>query len=171
MTPKMTAKSEQMAGCATRTVLLRTMLVSTLLVVLSGCQSAPSDLSPDQAEQLQTRVLSITTAVADGSYSGALDEVAALEADLDAAAAAGTVSFSRYQRIEAALATVRADVQAAIDAQVAPAPTETATPVAPVDDGDGDDDDDEKKAPKPPAKDKGKDKGKDKREKPSKPKG
>lgn len=166
-----TAKSERAASRTTRTVLLRATLVSTFLLVLSGCQSAPPDLSPDQAEQLQTRVLSITTAVADGSYPGALDEVAALEADLDAAAAAGTISFSRYQRIEAALATVRADVQAAIDAEVTPAPTETATPVAPVDDS-GDDE-----TPTPPGKDKGNDKGKDKgkgkdkREKPAKPKG
>ena len=158
-----------MALHGTQTVLLRTALVSALVFGLSGCQSAPSDLSPGGAEQLQTRVLSITNAIADGSYPGALDEVAALEADLDAAAADGTISFSRYQRIEAALTVVKADVQAAVDAQVTPAPTETATPVAPVDD----DDDDDDEGPGAPGKDKdrGKGKGKDKREKPAKPKG
>lgn len=164
----MTAKSEALAQRVSRAALRRTTLAATLLLLLAGCQTAPQDLSTDRAEQFQARVLAITTAVSDGSYAGALDELAALEADLNAAAADGTISFSRHQRIEAALSAVKADVQAAVDAEVAPAPAETPTPAPEEDEpdtGNGNG----------PGKDNGngpgKDNGNEKKGKPTKPKG
>ncbi|MET0713951.1 MAG: hypothetical protein ABWY57_03490 [Mycetocola sp.] len=112
-----------------------------VLSLTTGCQTAPPDITADQAKAFQSRVLAITGAVADGGYAAALEALTALETELDAAAAAGSVSFARHQRIEAAMTAVRADVQAAIDAQAvpepepapaptrAPAPEKTTTPV------------------------------------------
>ncbi|SFN38055.1 hypothetical protein [Mycetocola miduiensis] len=93
-----------------------------VLSLTAGCQTAPPDITSDQAAAFQSRVLAITGAVADGGYAAALEALTALETELDAAAAAGSVSFARHQRIEAAMTAVRADVQAAIDAQAVPEP-------------------------------------------------
>lgn len=134
---------------------MKTRLVSLvagaalILSLTTGCQANSPDISSEKAEEFQTRVLGITTAVADGSYAKALDALTVLETELDAALADGSISKERQQRIEAALAVVRADVQAAIDAlaepEPAPSPVETVTP----DDDDADEDtetDAEKKA-------------------------
>jgi outer membrane biosynthesis protein TonB len=121
-----------------RKKLLSAFAGATLVLSLTaGCQSTPPDITLDQAEAFQSRVLAITGAVAEGGYAAALDALTALETELDAAAAAGSVSFARHQRIEAAMTAVRADVQAAIDAQAvpepepapAPAPEKTTAPV------------------------------------------
>jgi outer membrane biosynthesis protein TonB len=106
-----------------------------VLSLTAGCQATPPDIAPDRTEAFQARILAVTSAVAEGGYAAALDALSALETELDAAAAAGSVSFARHQRIEAAMTVVRADVQAAIDAQAvpepapAPAPRKTAAPV------------------------------------------
>ena len=113
-----------------------------VLGLTAGCQAAPPDITPNQASAFQSQVLAITTAVADGSYAAALDALTTLETELDAAAAEGEISFARHQRVEAALAVVRADVQTAIDAlqpDPEPAPVETTDP--------DDDDDEEEVAP------------------------
>ena len=116
---------------------MRTRLISVLactVIVLgltTGCSAAAPDITDEKAEQFQSRVLAVTSAVADGGYAAALEALTALQAELDAAAADGSLSFARHQRIEAAMALVRADIQAAIDAAAVPAPTpqETTAPV------------------------------------------
>jgi outer membrane biosynthesis protein TonB len=106
-----------------RTKFFSSIAGATLVLLLtSGCQAAPLDIAPDEAKAFQSRVLTVTTAVADGRYAAAFETLAALETELDAAAAEGTVSFARHQRIDAAMAAVRADIQAAIDAQRKPEP-------------------------------------------------
>lgn len=138
---------------------MRTKLVSIIagaalvLSLTTACQADSPDITSAKAEQLQSRVLAVTTAVSDGSLAKALELLIALEAELKAAAADGTVSKERQEQIEAAIAVVRADIQAAIDAlaepepepEPAPSPVETVTP-----DDDADEPDtetkDEKKA-------------------------
>ncbi len=110
------------------------VLASSLVIGVSGCQNAPPDISADRAQQFQSDVLSISTAVAAGSLAEALDEVESVEAELDAAAADGTISFSRHQRIDAALAAVKSDLQAAIAAAT---PAHTPSPVSPANDDAG----------------------------------
>ncbi|MBG6237245.1 cobalamin biosynthesis protein CobT [Mycetocola sp. CAN_C7] len=111
---------------------------AALIVGLTtGCQAAP-DIAAAQAEAFQSRVLAVSTSVADGGYAAALEELTALETELNAAASAGTVTFSRHQRIEAALVAVRADIQAAIDAATPAEPVEPTT--APDDDDEADED-------------------------------
>lgn len=106
-----------------------------VLSLTAGCQATAPDITADQAKAFQARVLAVTSAVAEGGYAAALEALTALETDLDAAAAAGDISFARHQRIEAAITVVRTDVQGAIDAQAepepapAPAPTRTSAPV------------------------------------------
>lgn len=120
-----------------RTRLLSTIASAILVVGLTaGCQASAPDLGAEQAKTFQARVLAVSSSVADGGYAAALEELTALETELDAAAADGTVSFSRHQRIDAALAVVKADLQAAIDAQAPVVPTETVAPVAPTDEAD-----------------------------------
>lgn len=121
----------------TTTRLLSALACAALVLGLTtACQSPAPDIGADQATAFQSRVLTVSTSVADGGYAAALEELTALESELDAAAADGTVSFARHQRIEAALVLVRADIQAAIAAQTPAAPTETVAPVAPVEESD-----------------------------------
>ncbi len=109
------------------------MVVGAALILglTTACQTQAPDIAAAQAKAFQSRVLTVSSSVADGGYAAALEELTALQTELDAAAAEGAVSFARHQRIAAALAVVRADIQAAIDAQAPPAPVETVTPVAP----------------------------------------
>ncbi|GGF04001.1 hypothetical protein [Mycetocola zhadangensis] len=97
---------------------------------LTGCQASPPDLNAETAKQFQSTVLSVTQAVADGDLQDARDTLVAFDAALEKAAADGSVSFARHQRIDAALALVLADVDAALAAQ-APAPEPEVVP-APV---------------------------------------
>ncbi len=104
---------------------------AVVLGLTTGCQAQAPDIAAEQAKAFQSRVLTVSSSVADGGYAAALEELTALQTELDAAAADGAISFARHQRIAAAIAVVRADLQAAIDAQAPPAPVETVTPVAP----------------------------------------
>lgn len=87
---------------------------------------------------LQIRVLAITQAAAENRVESALDALAALERDLDQAAASGLVSAAQFKGIDAALETVRVDLLQAADAGaaaakaavIAAAPIPTATPTA-----------------------------------------
>ncbi|WP_460945693.1 hypothetical protein [Okibacterium endophyticum] len=102
--------------------------VSAVLAVfaLSGC-APQADLDAEAAGILQQNVLEVTQAVADGDFAGAMTELDELAAALDKAASDGSVSFARHQDIEQALETVRADVQAALDA-AEPPPVEEPLP-------------------------------------------
>lgn len=125
------------------------LLAAPVVVValLSGCAGPAADLDASTGRDLQSRVLVVANAAADGDTAGALAALDALEAQLAAAEAAGTVSATRAADIRAAIALVRADLSPTVET---PAPTpepssiEPTEPVAPVeDDGGGDDSDDD----------------------------
>lgn len=124
------------------------LLAAPVVVValLSGCAGPAADLDASTGRDLQSRVLVVANAAADGDTAGALAALDALEAQLAAAEAAGTVSATRAADIRAAIALVRADLSPAVET---PAPTPEPSSVAPVepvspveDDGGGDDSDD-----------------------------
>ncbi|MBD8104356.1 hypothetical protein [Plantibacter sp. CFBP 8775] len=121
------------------------LLAAPVVVValLSGCAGPAADLDASTGRDLQSRVLVVANAAADGDTAGALAALDALEAQLAAAEAAGTVSATRAADIRAAIARVRADLSPAVET---PAPTPEPSSVAPVepvspveDDGGGDD--------------------------------
>ncbi|MET1053502.1 MAG: hypothetical protein ABWX65_12765 [Mycetocola sp.] len=121
---------------------VRAALATALVIGLtSGCQAGTPDLGAAQAEAFQSRVLAVSTSVADGDYTTALQELTDLETELNAAAADGSVTFARHERIEAALVAVRADIQAAIDAATPAEETEPTT--APEDEPDEDEADED----------------------------
>ncbi|NJC21601.1 type IV secretory pathway VirB10-like protein [Arthrobacter pigmenti] len=60
-------------------------------------------MEPDVAESFQQQVRTLATLTQDGQTERALEEAAALKADVQAAAAAGTVTAGRADRIEAGI--------------------------------------------------------------------
>jgi hypothetical protein len=118
-----------------RTVTARAIAVlagMTLAVVsLTGCSNAPADLSASTASRLQTGVLAVSTQAAGGDYAAAQSALGAVQGDLLAAAAAGSVSSQRAAQIQAAINLVGADLSAAIEASK-PTPTSEPAPVVTV---------------------------------------
>ena len=108
---------------------------------LTGCAGQQTDYGPEAADRLQAEVLEVSQLAAGADYTAAMVSLSELEVELKGARARGDVTDERYESVMAALALVRADLQAAIDA---------ATPDPPVSSGDDDDGN------------KGKGKGKDK---------
>ena len=91
----------------------------SLCVTLSGC--TPNRYDPSSAAKLQSDVLDVSKAAADGDWaraSAGLDRVVA-EAQQDADA--GRIGLDRLNSILAAVAAVRADLRAEI--AVSPSPT------------------------------------------------
>ena len=121
------------------------LLAAPVIVValLSGCTGPAADLDASTGRDLQSRVLVVANAAADGDTAGALTALDALEAQLAAAEAAGTVSATRAADIRAAIALVRADLSPAVETPTPtpePSSVAPAEPAAPVeDDGGGDD--------------------------------
>lgn len=114
-----------------------TALAGCLLAAgLSGCAGPAPELEGNAAAQLQQRVLAVTSAAAGSDPATALKSLDGLASELDAAAAAGQVSFRRHQSITVAINAVRADLTAAAKkaaekpAAPTPAPTTPQT-VAP----------------------------------------
>jgi hypothetical protein len=94
----------------------RTMTVLTgfmLAAALAGCAGAAPELETGAAAKLQERVLEVTRSAAGSNPAAALKSLARLSSELDAAAAAGQVSFKRHRSITAAINSVRADLTAA----------------------------------------------------------
>ena len=114
-----------------------------VVALLSGCAGPAADLDANTGRDLQSRVLVVANAAADGDTAGALAALDALEAQLAAAEAAGTVSATRAADIRAAIALVRADLSPAVETPTPtpePSSVEPTEPAAPVeDDGGGDD--------------------------------
>lgn len=122
---------------------LRLLAVPLVVVaLLGGCAGPAADLDASTGRDLQSRVLVVANAAADGDTAGALAALDALEAQLAAAEAAGTVSATRAADIRAAIALVRADLSPAVET---PAPTPEPSSVAPAEPvspaGDDSDDD------------------------------
>ncbi|MFC9351281.1 mucin-associated surface protein [Arthrobacter sp. NPDC057013] len=111
-----------------------------LAAALAGCAGAAPDLEADAAAKLQQRVLEVTKSAAESNPAAALKSLASLSSALDAAAAAGQVSFKRHRSITAAINSVRADLTAAqaaknaaakaaaVKATPAPKPSPTTAP-------------------------------------------
>ncbi|MBT2555038.1 mucin-associated surface protein [Arthrobacter sp. ISL-5] len=103
---------------------------------LAGCAGPAPELEGNAAAELQQRVLAVTSAAAGSDPATALKSLDGLASELDAAAAAGQVSFRRHQSITVAINAVRADLTAAAKkaaekpAAPTPAPTTPQT-VAP----------------------------------------
>jgi hypothetical protein len=152
-----------------QTVKARTIAVLAGMVLavvsLTGCSNPPADLSESTATRLQTGVLAVSTHAAGGDYAAAQASLGAVQGDLLAAAAAGSVSSQRAAQIQSAINLVSADLSAAIEASKPtpspePAPVETVQAPPPTDTGNNGND---------KGKDKGKDKDKDKPPKEEKP--
>jgi hypothetical protein len=118
-----------------------------LVALLSGCAGPATDLDASTGRDLQSRVLVVANAAADGDTAGALAALDALEAQLAAAEVAGTVSATRAADIRAAIARVRVDLAPTVETPTPtpePSSVAPAEPVTPVDDdGGGDDSDDD----------------------------
>lgn len=102
----------------------RAMTVLTACILaggLAGCAGAAPELEADAAAKLQQRVLEVTRSAAGSNPTAALKSLDRLSTELDAAAAAGQVSFKRHQSIMAAINAVRADLAAAQSAKTAAA--------------------------------------------------
>ena len=115
-----------MSGLRSRTVLV----AATLLIagtVLTGCSGGEAELKASAAKQLQSGVLAVTTAAADGDFATAQSALANVKADVLAAAAAGEVTSERSKEIQATIKLVTADLAAAI-AKGKPAPTKAPEP-------------------------------------------
>lgn len=136
---------------------------------LAAC-ATESDATAEQAQAYRAQVVTIAEYSAAGQYANARAALDALQAEIDAAVAAGTVTGEREARIVEAIALVRADLDAAIAAATATVPEPEPAPPAGDDADDdenrgpgGDDEDEPKPKPKDDKPDKGKDKpGKDK---------
>ena len=115
-----------MSALRTRTVLV----AATLLIAgsaLTGCSGGEPELKAAAAKQLQSGVLTVTTAAADGDFATAQSALANVQADVLAAAAAGEVTSDRSREIQSAIKLVAADLAAAI-AKEKPTPTEAPEP-------------------------------------------
>jgi septal ring factor EnvC (AmiA/AmiB activator) len=88
---------------------------------LAGCAGAAPELESTASAQLQQRVLEVTKSAAGSNPAAALKSLDRLTSELDAAAAAGQVSFKRHRSITAAIDSVRADLTAAQAAKKAAA--------------------------------------------------
>ncbi|GAA1060468.1 hypothetical protein [Agromyces bracchium] len=128
---------------------------------LAGCATAQDDAG--QATGFRTQVVSIAESSAAGDFADALARLDALQAEVDAALADGTLDADRAASITEAIALVRADLDAAI-AAATPTPSPTPTDAS---DDDGDETEDEADDSGPgnaddkPGKGKGRDKGGD----------
>ena len=115
-----------------RATVLAGLLVGALM--LTGCVGngvpAATPMTPSYssaaASRLQSAVLSVSSSAAAGDPAAALSRLDELTVTLADARARGEVSAARHDSISAAIALVRADLQAAITAQnnVKPGKTE-----------------------------------------------
>ncbi|MBM7502637.1 hypothetical protein ACFPER_04095 [Agromyces aurantiacus] len=113
-----------MNGSMLRRALVAASVSLALACGLAGCATGP-DTAEAEATAYRAQVVAIADASAAGNYAEALGKLEALEAELDAAAADGTLTDEREQRIRDAIALVRADLEAAIAAAVTPEPVPT----------------------------------------------
>ncbi|MDJ0376561.1 mucin-associated surface protein [Cryobacterium sp. PH31-L1] len=93
-------------------------LVSGLLLLLplAGCAAEPVELQATTAENLQSAMLGITEAAADGNFTEAQSLLTAMQGNLRTAAAGGQVSAARSESIQTAINLVSADLTVEIEA-------------------------------------------------------
>lgn len=90
-----------------------TLAMGLLTFGLVGCGGTEPELETAAASQLQQRVLAVTKAAAGNDPAKALQSLDQLSSELDAAAAAGQVSFKRHQSITVAIDSVRTGLTSA----------------------------------------------------------
>jgi len=94
-----------------------TVLTGCMLAAgLAGCAGAAPELETNAAAKLQQQVLEVTKSAAGSNPAAAVKSLDRLTSELDAAAAAGQVSFKRHRSITAAINSVRADLITAAQA-------------------------------------------------------
>ena len=98
--------------------LLSVGVVVALAWALAGCAPAYSEAT---ADDLRKQVMQVTAATAAGDWTGARAALDALSEDVDEAHADGRIDEERRERIDAAIATVAADLDAGIAAAEAAA--------------------------------------------------
>ena len=101
--------------------LLPVGVVVALALALAGCAPAYSEAT---ADDLRKQVMQVTAATAAGDWTGARAALDALSEDVDEAHADGRIDEERLERIDGAIATVAADLDAAIAAVEAAAAAE-----------------------------------------------
>ena len=102
------------------------LVASTLL--LAGCASAPAAddpvaVDPAVSAALQSDVVEVANAGADGDYESALAHLDDLQSALDAAIADGSLTASKATSIQAAIDAVRADLTELAAPEPEPEPT------------------------------------------------
>ena len=90
-----------------------TLAIGLLAFGLVACGGTAPELEIAAASQLQQRVLAVTKAAAGNDPAKALKSLEQLSSELDAAAAAGQVSFKRHQSITVAIDSVRTGLASA----------------------------------------------------------
>lgn len=84
--------------------------------LLAGCAPSSSAYDDGAAEQLQQHVLAVSSASAEADWATAATRSMELEAAATTALARGEITQERFDAIMAALALVRADIEAAVAA-------------------------------------------------------
>lgn len=127
-------------------------------VLLAGCAGVP-ELDEEAAGKFQARVAAAKQFAAQQEFRGAVAELEQLGNDVQAAGDQGRLSQERQSRIEASIAKVRADLEAAIAAAEPPTPGPTVPSVEPQEErgGKGKDEDGKQEEGKDTNKGKGKD--------------
>ena len=106
-----------------KTRILTALVMVTLgAVTISGCAAQP-ELDGSVAGDLQSSVLLVATSAAEDDTASALEQLDALQKELDAAVADGSVAQERATTIQSAIDLVRADLDA-IEAAAADAKAE-----------------------------------------------
>lgn len=91
-------------------------IVIMLAILLGFLPASPraEDLQAKTAAALQSLLVPVHQAAADGDYAAALEKLEGLANEVTAQAAAGGISLARQQRIMGALELVRADLESLI---------------------------------------------------------
>lgn len=151
-----TSTGSSPSGKATRQGTRGWLLAACLGVLMFTACSTTPELGEGAAAKLQDRVAAARQLTAEQNFPAALAEVQQLGQDVTTAAGQGLMSQDRKTRIEAAISTIKADLEAAM-APVAPAPS----PPAPATDPPADDKEKEEDAKKETERQKDEDKGND----------
>lgn len=100
---------------------LHVMVIACIAALLGGC-AAETSIDGATSTQFQASVISIAESASSGDPAGALAQLGELESALQLALDEGRVSTRRGAEITAAVALVRADLTAAVEAIPVPEP-------------------------------------------------
>ncbi|WP_336854168.1 hypothetical protein [Sinomonas albida] len=114
----------------THRIVLSAAAACLAAATLAGCAQSPSDFDSSVAASLQAATEKVRTEAAGGRYSNALQELQSIESEANDAATQGKLSAARKQDVLAALALVRADLQALMGSRSTPStsPSAPSTP-------------------------------------------